>query len=356
MLSGDITFGKQYWDQIIQSLQATYTYVDPITGLFNGTRGADWGRIGQGGENTALNALYFHTLNLMARITKTIGSDGGEVSKWLSMAAKIKNSVNDLLYDRNAGLFFDNTTSAGRFLYPQDGNVAAIRFNLTKSTSQAVAIANNLSKRLAKFGVPSPELPGAISPFMGSLEADAHFLATPGDASRALSLIRTQWKYMMQTFSNSTFIEGYGSDGSLTYPFYPGGSTFISHAHVWSTGPTYSLMNRLVGLRVNPVEIDTADGSWVFQPSAQGSGVTFADGGFKTFLGSWSAEWNIDGHRLSGFINVPSGLIGTMYIPVSDARSSVKVDGRKVGSSNMSGGFIRVSNVAGGKHTFEVRN
>ncbi|KAH7374176.1 Six-hairpin glycosidase-like protein [Cadophora sp. MPI-SDFR-AT-0126] len=354
LLSGDTAFGNQYWDQIVRSVHATYAYVDFTTGLFNGTKGADWGRIGQGGENTALNALYYHVLNLLARVSKSIATDSEEVSKWLSMAAKIKYSVNNLLYDEQAGLFFDNTTTAGRYIYPQDGNVAAIRFNLTLSSSQAANIAKNLSKRLTKFGAPAPELPGAISPFMGSLEVDAQFLATPGDASRALALIRTQWRYMMQAFSNSTFIEGYGSDGSLTYPFYPGGSTFISHAHAWSTGPTYSLMNRLVGLIVNPLEINSADGAWVFRPCVRGSGVSFANGGFKTFMGSWSAGWKVEGRRLSGSIKVPSGLSGTLYIPVSNGRSSVKVDGSKVKTTKLTGGFVRIPNVAGGTHTFEV--
>jgi hypothetical protein len=60
-------------------------------------------------------------------------------------------------------------------------------------------------------------------------------------------------------------IEGYGSDGSINYPFYVGSTSFVSHAHGWSTGPTHSLLNRVVGLSVTVTEIEAADGdSYVY--------------------------------------------------------------------------------------------
>jgi hypothetical protein len=105
-------------------------------------------------------------------------------------------------------------------------------------------MAANLDRRHTKFGAPAPELPGSISPFITSAELAAQFLTADGDATVPMSLMRTQWGYMLGAFSNSTCIEGYGSDGSVKYGFYPNGGSFISHAHAWSTGPVFTAQRR----------------------------------------------------------------------------------------------------------------
>jgi hypothetical protein len=61
-------------------------------------------------------------------------------------------------------------------------------------------------------------LGGAIAPFIGSNEIQHHFLA--GEAATAVDLVRLQWGYMMNRFSNSTTIEGYWKTGKLHYEFY----------------------------------------------------------------------------------------------------------------------------------------
>jgi hypothetical protein len=318
LASGDITFSNQYWAQIVHGLEATYPYVDLATGLFNGTKTLDWERIGQGGQNTVLNALYHHTLNLAARVSRLIStSDKISAEKWLSLAVKTKVSMNQLLYDPSAGLLYDNTTAAGHQIYPQDGNSAAINFDITNSSRQALSIAQNLSKRLTQFGASAPELPGTISPFIGSQELRVQFAASPSGSTRALALMRTQWGHMRQAFSNPTFIEGYGSNGELTYGFYPGyaGKSLISHAHGWSTGPVFSLLNNMVGIQASPISVAPADGSWAFHPAVIGSGLTYADGGYSTKDGTFSASWQFHGDVFSATLTAPHGLTKTIYIP-----------------------------------------
>lgn len=357
LASGDVAFGKQHWLQIVRALKGTYPYVNPINGLFNGSRTLDWGRVGQGGQNIALNALYYHTLQLTARVSGLLSNNSTmQVSKWQSMAAKVKASANQLLFDRARGMFYDNTTTAGHQVYPQDGNVAAINFNLTSSPAQALAIAEKLSNRLTRYGNPAPELPGSISPFIGSQELRAQFAASPANATRALALLRTQWGYMLNAFSNTTFIEGYYADGSLGYGFYPSGEGYVSHAHAWSTGPVYSLLSRVVGLRASAIDLLAEDGNWVFQPAVVGSGLTFAQGGFSTKDGKFVASWKVNKGRLSASVSVPAGSSGTIYVPVLDLRNkaTIKLDGEKVRSTNPVEGFVRCANVAGGPHSIEV--
>lgn len=62
LVTNDTTWGNQYWNQVLTGTSATYQFIDNSTGLFNGIRTNDWGRQGQGGQNTALNVLYYHTL------------------------------------------------------------------------------------------------------------------------------------------------------------------------------------------------------------------------------------------------------------------------------------------------------
>lgn len=91
MLSGDITFGKQYWNQIVRGLFATCKFVDHATGLFVGTKTSDYGRIRQDGQNTALNAIYYHALNIIGTSSKTVSPNNAQFSQWPSMAAKVKS-------------------------------------------------------------------------------------------------------------------------------------------------------------------------------------------------------------------------------------------------------------------------
>lgn len=58
--------------------------------------------------------------------------------------------------------------------------------------------------------------------------------------------MRIMWGTFMlddPRMTNSTFIEGYSSDGTLHYPPYPDDS-YISYAHGWATGPTQALTVR----------------------------------------------------------------------------------------------------------------
>jgi hypothetical protein len=275
---------------------------------------------------------------------------------WTTTAERVKLGLNAHLYDASRGLFWDNTTAAGHAIYPQDGNVLAVHFNATTLPAQSLTIMHNLAKRHSKFGPLVPELPGAISPFISSLELFAHFEASPADAGRALSLIRQQWGYMMRTFSNSTFIEGYGSDGDLSYPFYPGGAGFISHAHAWSTGPLYTLSARVAGLRASVFDVAPENGEWVFQPAVHGSGLSFASAGFTRSNGNFTVLWTLSPHRFQVEITVPSDSIGTIYVPTSMGHGEMTLDGRIVTASLSSrrASFVRVARVSGGRHDLSV--
>ena len=353
--SEDKTFGEKYWANITAGITAVERYIDNSTGLFNGTGGMDWGRIGQFGQSSSLNALYSYALTTTAKVATYLGQEAN-VTAWQQRAEAVKTAINQNLYDSSAGLYWDNTTDAGHEIYPQDGNVFAVLFNITSSPEQALTIANNLASRHTEFGAPAPELPGSISPFITSLELFAQVAASPSDVSRALALTRTQWGFMLNRFSNSTLLEGYGTDGSLNYGFYPDGSAFISHVHAWSTGPMYLLSSLVGGLRAATFDTPEGDGDWVFQPAVNGSGLTEVKAGFVRSAGSYNSSWAITASGFQANFTVPAGQTGTVYVPTFEGGSGYMLDDKDVSSGDRTSlaGFIRVADVAGGQHTIVV--
>lgn len=68
--------------------------MDPKYGVFNGVRTNIWARVGGGGKNIVLNALYYSVLNLMAQLSDTLATgDMTNGSRWRAMAQKLKESA-----------------------------------------------------------------------------------------------------------------------------------------------------------------------------------------------------------------------------------------------------------------------
>ncbi|KAF4536127.1 uncharacterized protein LTHEOB_1888 [Lasiodiplodia theobromae] len=401
LITDDFPFAHQRWAQVVRALEATYQYIDPATGLFNGTKPSDWGRDGVGGTNAALNALYHHALTRAAHFSTLLSNSTNTTAaprRWLATAARVKAAFNTHLWDAAASLYRDNTTTTS--LHPQDGNAFAILFDLVDPDPDATAIpttndTNNnnnptipaiaaaLSSRLTPYGAPAPELPGAVSPFVSSHELLAQFKAAAeqprgggaGGAGPAMRLLRTQWGYMLRAFSNATLVEGYSSvDGSLAYGFYGDAPRFISHAHTFATGPVYALMAEVVGVRaVRGVDVEgEEEGEWVVWPKVVGSGVGEVKGGFRTVRGWWGVEWWVveegaeegaeaeqGGVVWEARIETPEGLVGTVYVPLfgGDARDEkVFLDGVEVGDGEVMGAFVRIGNVTGGCHQLRVES
>ncbi|KAG2816101.1 hypothetical protein PC129_g9120 [Phytophthora cactorum] len=254
MLSNDQTFVTGVWDRIQRGFEFT---------------------LAKGGKNPAANSLLYNALVSYVKLADELGY--GELSyagKLFSEIAKdLKRAVNVKLWDASVGFFRDNTTALGAEFYPQDGDVLVVHFNVTESLERSATISQSLATRWNEFGAVSPEALGSISPFMTSLEIDAHLRANPGNATLAMEIMRRQWNYMLNNFSNSTTIEAYYYTGELKYPFYEAVEknlgSYISHAHAWSTGPTASLTLQIGGL--SPLK--DAGKKWEFVPHAAGSNV-----------------------------------------------------------------------------------
>jgi hypothetical protein len=182
-----------------------------------------------------------------------------------------------------------------------------------------------------------------ISPFIGSFELEAHFVASaPQDA---LDLIRLQWGFMLNDprMTNSSFIEGYSADGSLHYAPYTNDPR-VSHAHGWSTGPT-----SLLSFYVAGIHLTSAIGrTWKIAPLM--GDLSSVDAGFETPLGEFSNTVQAGGKNgiVTGMrFSTPKGTVGSVSLP--------GVNGRLVGSGGKSVRLINgeATGLKGGEWTLQ---
>jgi hypothetical protein len=273
-------------------------------------------------QNIEANAILYYTLNQGLELASIL-NDGSVTSSWSTYAANVKVAANNLLWDASAGLYKDNENST---LYPQDGNTWAIKANMTLDASQTSVITASLRSRWGTYGAPAPEAGDTVSPFVSGIELESHFLAN--NATTALDLMRLEWGFMLDDprMTNSTFIEGYETSGSLHYAPYKNDAR-VSHAHGWSTAPTSLLSFFVAGLHLTSAKGKT----WHVAP--QVGDLSIVDAGFSTRLGLFksSVKARSNGQLTEFAFSTPDGTSGDVSLPgvcgtlVNDAWKRVKL-------------------------------
>lgn len=342
---------QSHWANITRGLDFIVRGLNNSIGLHEQTRQNDWARQGGGGYNSALNALDYQALSSFASLATSLAKDAPNTTNpdsldlqaktWSAAANHLKASYNTLLWDSQASLYRDNTTTA---LHPQDGNALALLYNLTTSSARATALSSALTAFHGPIGPLTPELPDTISPFVSSIEVLAHFSAL--QPIRALDLTRTLWGYLLDSplMTGSTLAEGLSANGSLYYrgsAGYKNDAAYTSLSHGWSSGPTIALTSYIGGLEIISWR------KWRFQPQSDGR-VRDVDTGFTSPMGKFEVNWMIfDEMRTngtSGFgfdaeITTPEGLTGTVDL-VWEC-DEVRVDGEVYEGAVAQGGKTR---------------
>jgi len=196
----------------------------------------------------------------------------------------------EVLWDDVRGLYSDNTDTR-QLIYPQDGNSWALVAEGIVNATRAKRISTELKARWGKYGAPAVEIANVISPFATSFELLAHCEAQ--EYQTALDLMRLQWGYMLDGpgFTNSTLIEGYAVDGDIHYPAFSS-SAYTSHAHGWSTGPTFVLSTRILGIQL----LAPLGKVWRIEPHF--ADLDSAEGGYATSLGKFVVKWTKGGNLI----------------------------------------------------------
>ena len=233
----------------------------------------------------------------------------------------------------------------------------SVLFGAVNSSSKAQTISKNLLKNWTPIGAETPELPGNISPFISGFEIQAHF--SIGQAERALDLIRRSWGWYINNpnGTQSTVIEGYLTNATFGYRSsrgYDYDTSYVSHSHGWSSGPTSALTEYIVGLSVT----SPAGATWKLAP--QFADLSNAQGGFTTSLGKFQASWQLKGRGYTLEYSVPNGSSGEVILPCLDSGRfpSISIDGKPVPRTlnpQIQGGGASFSLVGqAGTHTITV--
>uniref|UniRef100_A0A8H7TTS2 Alpha-L-rhamnosidase six-hairpin glycosidase domain-containing protein n=1 Tax=Bionectria ochroleuca TaxID=29856 RepID=A0A8H7TTS2_BIOOC len=315
--SGDEAWVAEHWGNITRGVEYITTRLDPGTGLQEQAE--------HGGFNSALNALNYHALNSLA----TLAQSGDQKQSWEEAAARIKKGYNDLLWDKEAGLYRDNPSST---LHAQDGNSLALLYGLAENGTQRTTVSRGLERNWNDIGPVTPELEDTISPFISGLELLAH-LHGAGDTERAQRLLRRLWGYLLDDgdgnglFTGSTFAEGLAANGSLYYRSersYKYDAAYTSLAHGWSSGPTTALVTGVLGLRLEEI----GGRRWSLRPQL-GEELRSVRAGFETGLGWFEGKVTVgeDGD-VEVEVVAPKGTKGRIVFP-DEARGRVRVNGRE---------------------------
>lgn len=285
----------------------------------NVTSSADWLRSGMGSYNIEANSILYYTIN-QAITLATILNDTAVIPTYQSYASGIKTAANNLLWNATAGLYRDNETTS---FNPQDGNCWAIVSNITDSPQQIQSISSNLISRWGPYGAPAPEAGATISPFISGFELQAHILAS--NATAALDLMRLEWGFMLNDprMTNSSFIEGYSTDGSLHYAPYTNDPR-VSHAHGWATGPTSVLTFGIAGL-----QIASAGGkTWKIAPGL--GDLTEVEAGFVAPAGEFMVKSMVDGKGdVEVWFQTPEGTSGSVSLVGPSCEGTLVLEEKK---------------------------
>lgn len=317
LYTNDTAWLTPLWQQYQHAMQFVVDKVDQ-SGLMNVTGTRDWARWQQGFHNTEANMILYQTLTTGSKLATWLG-DSDLSTDWTKTATALANAINSLTYDATANAYRDNDTSTT--LHPQDANSMSLLFSVAP-TSKVPGIATSLTQNWTPIGPVTPELPYNVSPFISSFELLGRL--TVRDTARALQLLRTTWGWIINNpnSTESTLLEGYLYNGSFSYRSdrgYDYDESYVSHSHGWSSGPTSGLTHYVLGLDV----VSPAGGEWTLAP--QLGDLTFAEGGFTTVLGNFSAKWALENQGVTVNWGTPVGTSGTIVVRIPAGAESVVV-------------------------------
>lgn len=310
------------------------SWLDPGTGLVRkpvGTKGemdvdlVDW----PPGErddyeflqiNTVVNALCYRAYRNMATISRALGHLD-DSARYRRVADRLRESMNTLLFDAQAGIFADGLDDSG--VRSAHHAVHASLFPLWSgvvNTEHADSIIEFLRGR----GM-------ACSPYAAAFLLEGLWMWGAGET--ALDLLtgdsQRSWSNMLRVGAGAT-MEAWDVE------FKPN----LSYSHPWSASPVFLMAQGLFGIRA------LSPGFRTFVVAPQLSGLREASVTLPTVAGTISASASSgDAGQLDVVLDVPEETEATLRLP--DHGSRIEVNGRAVALRRE--GWSEIS-LAAGRH------
>lgn len=318
LYSGDEDFIRNNWAKHEAAVAYAWSLLNEV-GVVDVQGNRDWGRLTSATDRSSASMLLYRALVNAASITSWIPDlpttgGGNETEEYLSKAKTLRASILEQFWDEEVGAFRESPQVND--LHPQDANSFALAYGVVESDSEeASRITDYLAEQWGPFGPSSPELPENVSPFITSVELEAHFRA--GRPDRSLELMRTLWGWYLnhENGTQSTTPEGFLQDGTWGYRYnggYYNAPSYMSHAHCWSSGPTSTLSEHMLGLRLTK----PGGREWLLKPASFMELAT-VQAGYTTSLGKFSAKFEINGDEAIIEWDTPVGSRGVVQLPGS---------------------------------------
>jgi Bacterial alpha-L-rhamnosidase 6 hairpin glycosidase domain len=306
--TGDTQLLVNTYPALLQFMEHLSSYENPASGLIDLPKTIWWqtayiepmGYSSRYGQSTAVNAMYFGTLQQAAYIAEQVG-DLGRQAGWLQKAEAVKTCLNTTLYLPDEGRYLTNIYQGAPTPPTPQAQAWALAYDLVQP-GETESVVSALLELLS----PDPANPNLeIYGMYWVLEALGH----TGHISEGLDIITSYYGRLID-LGATTWWEKFTSDQFWS----------ASLSHGWGSGPTWFLTTYYLGLR------QTGQQSWTFIPSFAGR--DYASGSLPLQDGLLQAAWQTQNCQQRMIdLSAPANTHGQVIIPISDATQAITQNG-----------------------------
>jgi len=303
--SGDTSLAKELFPAVARALAWFEPYLDQ-DGLLNDVPGwifIDWAEVDRRGQCTALNALYYASLQHAAVLARLAGAPALALH-YRAIARAVRDALNARLWDEARGVYVDACVEGVQSRrVSQQANAACIALGLAPRPRWPRMLAYVLDE--SRLKATSTELGG---PDTASFDEEhdvvlaqpffMHFmhraLAAAGRHHDLLDNLRRRWGAMLEAGSSTFWEHWHGEE---------------SQCHAWSSTPTFDLSTEVLGVR------PLAPGFASFAVEPHPAGLDWARGVFPSPAGDITVAWEHGEGSFRLEVEVPSGCRARVLIP-----------------------------------------
>ena len=278
----------------------------------------DWVTLDRRGENTIVNALFYNNLLEVSRMAKIQGDPAHE-KQYSAMAARIKDAMNQRLWDQRRGVYVDanvNGTLSGRV--SQQSNSLALLYDIAAPDKRPRILSYIFDKVRVKLDSPGME-GGTQNPLQKPkfdeehdvVQAQPFFmhwvdasLAHIGEYNRMVNLIRQLYGNMIDAGATCTW--------EVWNPH-------ASQCHGWSATPAYDLTHFVLGIR------ELTPGYREFSVEPHPAGLNSAKGVFPSVQGDITISWTTSASQFDLAVTVPKNTKASVVIPDSGGKKATQL-------------------------------
>ena len=257
------------------------------------------------GQSTAVNALYYATLQHAADIAGQVG-DAQAQAEYLLHAEELRAQINSLLYLPAEGRYVTNIYQGAAYPPSPQAQAWALAYGLPPAGEEQSVAAALLELLSDDPAAPNIDIYGYFWVLQG--------LGRSGQIDPALALIEQSYGRLID-LGATTWWESFTANTRY--------ANALSHG--WGSAPTWFLSTYVLGAR------QTGPQEWSLQPAL--TGVTAASGALPLLDGNLQVAWSVgdcqpEGTRRAQLtVTAPPGSSGQVLIPTAFAPSSIWVDG-----------------------------